>query len=114
MPTTSTYISAITVGEIEYGISLLPFGRRRKLLEEVMYQVLTEFAPRILPVDSDVATVWGQLSARVRSNGLNIAAADGLIAATALHHGMHVVTRNVKDFEPTGVLVVNPWDEVDA
>lgn len=114
IPTDETDISAITVGEIEYGISRLPFGRRRRGIEEIMHQILEEFEPRILPIDADVARVWGQLSAKVRNDGFEIEVADGLIAATALYHGMHVVTRNVKDFEPTGVLVVNPWDEAGS
>ena len=58
--------------------------------------------------------IWGELVAHTRSSGYNISVPDTLIAATALHHGLHVVTRNVKDFEPTGVLLVNPWDGVDS
>lgn len=110
IPTNATYISAITLGEIEYGLNLLPLGRRRKALEDVMYQVISEFSTRILPVTKDISWIWGQLSANIHKRGFDIEVGDGLIAATALHHGMHVVTRNVKDFEPTGVLLINPWD----
>lgn len=98
------------MGEIEYGISRLPVGRRRKEIEEVMYEVLDEFSTRILPINSDIARIWGQLSASTRDKGFDINVPDTLIAATALHHGMHVVTRNVKDFEPTGVLLINQWE----
>jgi predicted nucleic acid-binding protein len=110
MRTEDTYISVVTVGEIEYGLKRLPDGRRRQQLEEVMEQIISEFAARILPVSVETARIWGQLSARVRQQGFDVETADGLIAATAIQHGMHVITRNVKDFEPTGVLIVNPWE----
>lgn len=112
IPTHETFISVITLGEIEFGISRLPVGRRRMAIEDVMYEILEEFSTRVLSVSTDIARIWGQLSASTRSKGFDINAADMLIAATALHHGMHVVTRNVKDFEPTGVLLINPWEEV--
>lgn len=113
IPTHQTYISAITLGEIKYGLGLLPLGTRRQELEEVMNDVVLELTARILPVTADIARIWGQLSANTRKRGLAIEVGDGLIAATALHHGMHVVTRNVKDFEPTGALLINPWDHAD-
>lgn len=109
LPTEETYISVITVGEIEYGLSRLPLGRRRQELESVMARIIAEFEPRILPVTVDTARIWGEISARAHREGFNIQTADGLISATAVQHGLHVVTRNVKDFEPTGVLVINPW-----
>jgi predicted nucleic acid-binding protein len=68
-------------------------------------QVLPAFEGRILPVDTAVAQRGAQLSVP-DSRPLH----DGLIAATALVHGMTVVTRNVADFEPTGVRLLNPWD----
>ncbi len=50
-----------------------------------------------------------QLTARAQQQGRTVHVADGLIAATALRHGLHVMTRNVSDFEPTGALLINPW-----
>lgn len=101
------YLSVITVQELEIGILLTesrdpPQGALfRAWLNK---QVLPAFAGRILVVDMAVAQRSAQLHAPdprpVR---------DGLIAATALVHGMTVVTRNVDDFEPTGVAVFNPW-----
>jgi predicted nucleic acid-binding protein len=67
-------------------------------------QVRPEFAGRILPVDDAVATRWAHLHIPDRRNE-----ADAMIAATALIHNMTVVTRNVRDFEGTGVVVVDPW-----
>ena len=109
LPTQETWISAITVGEIVFGISRLPMGKRREELEAVMNSILSELSSRILPVSADVARVWGEMTASGRNRGYTIEVADGLIAATAMHHGLRVVTRNVKDFEPTGVRIINPW-----
>ena len=72
-------------------------------------QLQTNCGPRILPVDLEIAHLWGQLTARAQRQGRQIAAPDGLIAATARHHGLPVMTRNVGDFHPAGVRVVNPW-----
>ena len=101
------YLSVITVQELETGVLL---AERRDPPQGVMFRtwfenhVLPAFAGRILPIDLAVAK---------RSAALNVPdprpAMDSLIAATALVHGMTVVTRNVADFESTGVAVVNPW-----
>ena len=61
-----------------------------------------------LSLDSETARVWGELTARAQQQGRTVHMADGLIAATALRHGLHVMTRNVSDFEPTGVLLITP------
>lgn len=106
-PSGSMYISAITVLELELGV--LAVERRdappgRVLRSWLDTRVLPAFAERTLSVDTAVA---------VRCAGLHVpdprAERDALIAATALVHGMAVVTRNVRDFEPLGVDVVDPW-----
>lgn len=63
----------------------------------------------VLPINLEVGRLWGELYASCQLRGINLAASDSLIAATALHHGLHIVTRNVKDFEPTGTFIINPW-----
>jgi predicted nucleic acid-binding protein len=65
----------------------------------------------MLPVDLETARLWGEITARGRKGGKTLAALDGLIAATALRHGLHLMTRNERDFADTGVLIVNPWQE---
>ena len=101
------FISAITVMELELGVLAIerkdtPQGAvLRAWLEQ---QVLPEFSGRTLPVDTAVA----QRCARLQSPDKR-GERDALIAATALVHGMAVVTRNVSDFQPTGVPLVNPW-----
>ncbi|NVD43335.1 type II toxin-antitoxin system VapC family toxin [Ensifer sp. HO-A22] len=101
------FISAITVLELERGV--LSVQRRdaaqgARLRSWLDGQVRPEFAGRILTVDDTVATRCAHLHVPDRRNE-----ADALIAATALVHDMVIVTRNVRDFEGTGVVVVDPW-----
>jgi predicted nucleic acid-binding protein len=69
------------------------------------------YADRLLPVDLETSRLWGELTAAAQKTGRVIPAADGLIAATARHHGLHVMTRNTEDFEAAGAFVLNPWAE---
>lgn len=103
-------ISAVTIGEIQKGCSLLVAGRKRSHLEQWLYRLESTFESRVLSFDQETAHIWGELIARTVKLGHNLAVPDTMIAATAMQHGMQVVTRNVKDFEPTGVLIVNPWE----
>ncbi len=105
--TTSMFLSAISVLEIETGVLL---AQRRDPLQGAALRswldmsVLSTFARRILPVDTEVALRCARLHVPDRR-----ADRDALIAATALVHGMTVVTRNVSDFAPTGVAIIDPW-----
>lgn len=105
------FISVISIGEMAYGWSRLPDGKRRAQLQEWLREVEDAFGVRALDVDPDVAREWGQLRAAVKKNGYNIDLPDLLIAATAIHHDLTVVTRNVRDFAPTGCKILNPWDD---
>lgn len=101
------FLSVLVVGEIQQGVARL---RRKDPRQAAAYEawlgkLQREFADRVLPVTQDVALEWGRLSA-----GNPPPVVDGLIAATALVHGMTVVTRNVADFEPTGVRLLNPFE----
>ena len=103
--TTDLHISVVTVGEIERSITQQQrhnpaFARD---LAVWLDRVLAWYGDRILPVDAATARRWGQLSAALGNDS-----ADLLIAATALEHGLTVVTRNVRHFEPTGVAVLDP------
>lgn len=102
----SVYLSALTLGEIESGIEKQRKDSPEFADELARWLVQTElqFASFILPVTPSIAKLWGQLSAQTGNRGI-----DNLIAATALCHNLTVVTRNVKDFEPTGVRVFNPF-----
>jgi predicted nucleic acid-binding protein len=105
------FLSVISIGEIAKGIAKLDTGRKRRELERWLAQTQQNFADRLLAIDGDVAQLWGELTARVAMKGRVLHAADGLVAATALRHGLRLMTRNVSDFEFTGVMVLNPWDE---
>ncbi len=106
------FLSVISVGEIRKGIDLLPASQKRTELQEWLDTELRAwFAGRILPVTEAIAERWGALSAAARKQGVTLAVADGIIAATALEHGLTLVTRNTKDFANLGVTLVNPWLE---
>jgi toxin FitB len=103
------YVSVVSAGEIAKGIALLPDSRNKRGLEGWLRALELGYADRLLPVDLETAHIWGELTATAQKHGRAIPAADGLIAATAMRHGLHVMTRNTADFEATGVLLVNPW-----
>lgn len=106
-----TFISVVTVGEIAKGVALLPDGRRKRAFTAWMLGLERQFDDRILPVDREVGRIWGELTARAQSQGVQVPAVDGLIAATAIRHGLHVMTRNTRDFSATGALIIDPWTE---
>ncbi|MDR3726941.1 MAG: type II toxin-antitoxin system VapC family toxin [Terracidiphilus sp.] len=108
VPAESMFLSAICILEIETGTLLMErrdTAQGATLRAWMENHVLPAFAGRILPVDTPVAMRCATLQVpNPRSYR------DALIAATALVHGMTVVTRNVSDFEPTGVAILNPWE----
>ena len=103
------YISVVTISEMSIGAHSLRVRPRRRALLDQLAQTERRFAGRTLHVDADIARLCGQIRGERRRVGIQIGLADGMIAATALHHGMAVMTRNVRHFAPTGVEVVNPW-----
>jgi predicted nucleic acid-binding protein len=109
LPKDEVYLSALTLGELIKGIELLPPGRKRDGLQAWYDGLVIQFAKSILPVNLQIAERWGDLSAASVKRGRLIGLSDGLLAATALHHGFSVVTRNTKDFEDAGVRIYNPW-----
>lgn len=104
------FLSVVTIGEIANGIGRLAQGKRRHALEEWLGQIEQLHAPRILPVDLETGRLWGEVTAKAAGQGRAIPVADGLIAATALRHGLHLMTRNSPDFQATGVLMIDPWE----
>lgn len=108
-PDNSLFLSVISIGEIAKGITLLPNSRRKAELTNWLAGIHQAFADRILPIDGETADIWGQLTAQAQTKGKVIPMADGLIAATARQHSLSVVTRNSRDFEETGVFLIDPW-----
>jgi len=105
------HLSVLTLGEIRKGLAALPQGRRRTRLEAWLEVDLRgRFAGRILPVDAAVADRWGLLAAQAKRNGVTLPIVDGLLAATALHYNLTIVSRNVRDFAAAQVTALNPWE----
>jgi len=103
------FVSVISIGEVLKGTALLRESRKKRALEAWLQTLEGNFADRLLSVDLETCRIWGELTAAAQKAGRTVHAADELIAATALRHGLRVMTRNTADFEPTGALLLNPW-----
>ena len=104
------FVSVISVGEISKGIALLRESPKKGALRGWLETLERHYADRLLPIDLETSRIWGELTAAAQKGGRAVPATDGLIAATALRHGLRLMTRNTTDFEPTGVLLLNPWE----
>ena len=111
IPDADLYLSVLTLGEIARGVGLLAAGRKKKFVASWLTGLETKYADRILGIDIETARLWGELTARAQKSGIMIPGIDGLLAATALRHGLHVMTRNTRHFEASGVIVLNPWED---
>jgi predicted nucleic acid-binding protein len=103
------YLSVLVVGEIARAIALLREGRQKKSLTAWLTGLESQFADRVLPVDREIARLWGEIAARTHQAGLVLPTIDGHLAATALRHGLRLMTRNTPHLAATGVLIVDPW-----
>jgi predicted nucleic acid-binding protein len=100
-------VNTVVLGELEFGILLLPSGRRRKRLESWFSNVV-EILP-VVDMDRETARVWAALLAGLRKKGQAMPLKDSLIAASAMQHGLAVATRNSGDFAHCGVKLVDPF-----
>lgn len=104
------FLSALTIGEVQRGISKLPDSSRKDSLRNwLTTDLLNRFSGRILTLDIEVLLKWGELVARVEKAGRPIPAIDSLFAAQAITYNMIFVTRNIKDFANIGIDLLNPW-----
>ena len=104
------FLSALTIGEIQRGISKLPDSSRKDTLADwLATDLLNRFSGRILTLDTEVLLKWGELVAHMETVGRPIPAIDSLFAAQAITYKMTFVTRNIKDFAETGIDLLNPW-----
>jgi predicted nucleic acid-binding protein len=104
------FFSVVSLGEILKGITILPNSKRRGELQQWLDETLRPwFEGRILPVSEPIAERWGIMAGECQLRGMPLKVADGLIAATALEHGLTVVTRNIRDFADLGVTIFDPW-----
>ncbi len=105
------YVSAITIGEIAYGLRILPGGKRRSALRERFEQFIAlAFDQRVLAYDESAARIYGELMADRKELGLPMSVPDGQIAAIARHRHLSVATRNVLDFANCGIEVIDPFE----
>ena len=104
------YLTAVSEAELLYGVAIMSAGKRRTALEAAMTRWLElGFGERILPFDSASARAYADIAAARRQAGRPIGEADCQIAAISRSRGADLVTRNVRDFEGTGVSVIDPW-----
>lgn len=100
-------VTPIVLGEIEYGIRLIPEGRKRNDLLQWFAEGVQQV--RVIPIDAGTASTWADLLARLKTSGRSMPVKDSLIAASALQHGLTVVTRNTADFQHAGVPLIDPF-----
>ena len=104
------YVSDVTLAEIRFGIELVSeASKRAELSDWLTHKLRPMFDQRILPVSEDIFFKWRLLVERGRKKGLTYSQPDLFIAATALHHGLTVVSRDAGEFDRVGVSVVSPW-----
>jgi predicted nucleic acid-binding protein len=110
-PSERLYLSAVTIGEIAYGLRILPDGKRRSGLRERFERfVALAFDQRVLSFDESAGRIYGELMGDRRELGLPMSVPDGQIAAIARRDHLAIATRNVFDFEHCGIDVINPFD----
>jgi hypothetical protein len=110
-PLDQLYISAVTLAEIRFGIELVAEPNRRAELNEwLTHKVRPMFGDRVLQVTEDIMLKWRLLVEEGRKAGHTFSQPDLIIAATALHHGLTVVTRDRSEYDKARVPVINPWD----
>ena len=104
------YVSDVTLAEIRFGIELVSeASKRAELSDWLTHKLRPMFDQRILPVSEDIFFNWRLLDEQGRKKGLTYSQPDLFIAATALHHGLTVVSRDAGEFDRVGVSVVSPW-----
>lgn len=103
-----TCTSSVVIGELESGVLMLAQGRKRLIYQAWMEKLLE--TTEVLPFDLAAAREWARMMVRLQEQGRPLPLPDSMIAATALVHGLTVVTRNVRDFERSGVAVLNPFE----
>ncbi|MFC7488982.1 type II toxin-antitoxin system VapC family toxin [Knoellia sp. CPCC 206453] len=110
MPWRLSHITVMTVAELLEGVFRMPAGRRRDAVQEQVDSLLMTYDGRVLGVDPRTAPYFAEIRASRRRHGRPIDVPDAWIAAACRRHDVPLVTRNVKDFEGTGIAVINPWE----
>lgn len=105
----SLFVSVLTIGELEKGIERLPGTTKRNQLRTWFEKLRFELHDRILPVNETIAVEWGRLLANSERRGRSLPVVDALLGATAIVHGLTLVTRNTSDIERAGARIFDPW-----
>lgn len=103
------YLSSVTLAKLLFGIGALPDGVRKGRLAQTLDGLVALFAGRVLAFDQDAARRYADMAVAARQAGRPLPTADGYIAATAAAHSFAVATRNTRDFQGTGVELIDPW-----
>ncbi|MEL6186728.1 MAG: type II toxin-antitoxin system VapC family toxin [Myxococcota bacterium] len=110
-PLEALFISTVTLAEIRYGIALAPEqGKRLELEQWLDTRMRPMFEGRVLPIDEAVMVVWRMLVDSGRKRGHTFSQPDLIIAATAKHHTLTLVSRNTRDYVQAEITTLNPWD----
>jgi toxin FitB len=110
----SFFLSALTIGELQFGIAKLPNKEekiRNALQNWLLGEVIPSFEGRILPIDQHVSSIWGTMSAQAANKGILLPISDALIAATAIKQDLIVITQNTKHFQFTGARLFDPLED---
>jgi len=110
-PSSTLFVSAISLAEAGYGIERLAVGQKARGLRQWLDSVIVDFGERVLAVDTQVALTQARIRRAAESARRTMPAMDAFLAATAQVHGLTLVTRNVRDFEAWGGPVFNPWGD---
>jgi len=102
-------MTVITLAEVRYGIARLPDGRRKQVLLDAADEIFSAFADQVLPVDIAAAERYAVIASSRERAGKPIAGVDALIAAVCRSQGAALATRNVTDFDGTGIEIIDPW-----
>lgn len=109
---TDLFMSTISIAEIEYGLYVLPQGKRKQQLQSRFLQFIAQaFQYRVVDFDEKAAKYYGKIMGEGKLNGRPVSVPDGQIAAIALSNHAAIATRNIKDFEYCGALLINPFVE---
>jgi predicted nucleic acid-binding protein len=104
------YLSSVSLAELLFGIGVLPEGRKKKLLSEMLGGILGLFGNRILVFDIKAAQYYAELATKARTAGRGFPLPDGYIAAIAASRDFCVATRDTSPFEAAGIVAINPWN----
>ena len=104
------WLPVVVLHELEFGLRLMPQGRRLDSLRAILLEFIAEYEDRILPLDRAGAELAAEFRAQAQRSGRMLDLGDALIAGTARVHDLAIATRNVGDFDYLGVSVTNPWE----